>query len=160
MNLIPWRNKSRALATREPQHPLATFRDEVEQMFEQMRRDPWSLANFGERAGVLSPQLEMSETDSDVTVRAELPGLKPEDFELNVTGNTLRLTGEKRSEHREKHRGTVYSECAYGTFERTLRLPADVDAEHVDAQYKDGVLTVTIPKRADARPKKIAVRNA
>lgn len=95
------------------------------------------------------PQVEMTERDKDVVVSAELPGLDQKDIDVSVDDDVLILCGEKRSEHNEQDRH--FSERFYGRFERRLQLPTDVDEANVKATYKDGVLTVTLPKSSDSQ---------
>jgi HSP20 family protein len=95
------------------------------------------------------PSVEVSQTDRAVKVTAELPGLEDKDIDLNIENNVLTLKGEKRTETEDKDRH--YSERYYGRFERRLALPAEVDEEHAQATFKNGVLTVTLPKTDRAR---------
>jgi HSP20 family protein len=88
----------------------------------------------------------MSEHAKDSRLTAELPGLKVEDIDIIVTDGMLTIKGEKRSETDDHADGLILSERRYGAFERSLRLPADIDAEAVSATFKKGVLTVTMPK--------------
>jgi len=163
VDLIPWRskNRSRAGGSERGQRSRATLRDDVEGMFDRFWRDPWgtSLSALASRAGVL-PRLDLSESDNEITVRAELPGVKPEDIHVEVTGNVLRLSGEKTEEHSEQSGDTRWSECQYGSFSRMVQLPTAVDADKVDAAFKDGVLTITLPKHPEARPKRVEVHGA
>ena len=156
MDLIPWRNKSRSRES-ESQYPLDAFRNQVENVFERFMRDPWSAMGAG---GLEFPQLDVTECDDDVCVRAELPGVRPEDVNIEVTGNTLRLSGEKAEEREEKRGGTRYSERRFGSFSRIVQLPTQVDPDHVDATFKDGVLSVRLNKHAEARPRRIPVKAA
>ncbi len=152
MDLMPMRGK------RSGEHPLSRVRDEIDDVFDRFFRDP-----FGTSLGLLNqtasfPRLDLSETDNEVTVRAELPGVRPEDVNLEVTGNVLRISGQKSEEHEEMSRDFRYSERQYGSFARTIQLPTGVDANNVDATYKDGVLCIRMPKHPEAQPKRIEVR--
>jgi HSP20 family protein len=114
-------------------------------MFEDFARSfdlaPWS---GWEREG-LHPRTDVRETDDAVLVTAEMSGLEEKDFELNLTEGVLTLKGEKRHEHEEK--GAVHRiEGGYGSFQRTIPLPCEVVAEKATADYRNGVLTVTLPK--------------
>ncbi len=160
MDLIPFRHKRRSATSADlAQRPLASFRDEVEQLFERIVGDPWgagsSLVPWG---GNL--RLDLSESDKEVTVTAELPGVKPEDVNIEVTGNTLTLSGEKREETDERRGEYRYTERQFGQFSRTIQLPVPVDADKVSADVRDGVLTITAPKHPEATPRRIKVRNA
>jgi HSP20 family protein len=95
------------------------------------------------------PSVEVSETDKSLKVTAELPGMDEKDIELRIENNTLMVKGEKHTETQDKDRH--YSERFYGRFERRLVLPAEIDEERVEATFKNGVLTVTLPKTDRAR---------
>ena len=158
MDLIPWRNKGRRGSMPEVvERPLSRMRDEIDRLF----TDPWSggLPSLWSRADGF-PQIELAESDDDIAVRAEMPGVSPEDVRIEVTGNVLKLSGEKSAEKEEKGRNYHFSERQYGSFSRMIQLPSSVDADKVDATYKDGVLTITLPKRAEAKPRRIPVRGA
>ena len=94
------------------------------------------------------PSLEVSRTDKEVRITAEVPGVTEKDVELLVEDGVLTLRGEKKSETEDKDRG--YSERCYGRFERRIALPAGVDEENARAEFRDGVLTVTLPRSAEA----------
>ena len=99
----------------------------------------------------------MAEHDDAIVVKAELPGLNPDDIEVSVHGNTLTLSGEKKESSEDKGDNYYHVERRYGRFHRDVLLPAEVDAEKVEANYKDGVLTITVPKTEEAKPKKIKI---
>lgn len=103
------------------------------------------------------PPLDLREDDDKLTVSVELPGLKREDFEISLQDGNLRIAGEKKSENEKKDGSTYRSERFYGRFERAISLPVDVDGSKVQAVYRDGVLTITLPKAEKAKPKKIDV---
>lgn len=105
------------------------------------------------------PSVDLCEDKDRYVLRAELPGMKKEDIEVHVEGNTLTIAGEKRhEEHDKERRGAYRSERFFGRFQRSLTLPAQVDATRIDAQYKDGVLTLNLPKSEEAKRKQIAVK--
>jgi HSP20 family protein len=104
------------------------------------------------------PAVNVAETPETVVVTAELPGLDPKEIEISVVGDTLTIRGEKRFEREEKGKTWYRREIAGGKFTRSFTLPASVDAEHVDAACKAGILTITLPKRAEAKAKKIEVK--
>ena len=98
------------------------------------------------QAGVIAPRFEVSETDEAIVVEAELPGLDEKDIELTLQENVLTLKGEKKREEETKKKNCYISERSYGHFQRSLQLGANVDADNVNASFKKGVLTITIPK--------------
>ena len=104
--------------------------------------------------GVLAPRVDVAEDEKAVAVTAELPGVKEHEIEVTLLGDELTIKGEKRSEHEEKkdEQGRVVhrTERSYGAFQRTITIPYKVEADQVSAHFKDGVLTITLPKPADA----------
>jgi len=103
------------------------------------------------------PAVDVVEKDEAIEVMAELPGLTEKDFTVELCGGQLILSGEKKSEHEEEDGGYYYSECSYGSFQRAVELPCEVDGDKVHAQYKHGVLTVTLPKTESAQTKRVPV---
>ncbi len=104
------------------------------------------------------PSMDVSEDDKKVTVRAELPGIDPKDIQLTVEDHHMTLKGEKRSEKKEKGKNDHWAECFYGSFTRTFRLPDTIETTKIKAKLKNGILEITLPKRAESKPKKIAVQ--
>jgi len=104
--------------------------------------------------GVLAPRVDVAEDEKAVTLTAELPGVDEKDIDVSLVDDQLTIRGEKRSEHDEKKeedgRTLHRVERSYGAFQRTLALPHKVDPEHISAQFKDGVLKITLPKPPDA----------
>lgn len=103
------------------------------------------------------PRIEVRETDKEYQIHAEMPGLDKKDFHLSIEGDMLTLRGEKKKEHVEEGEQFYRSERAYGTFLRSFRLTDDVDRDKIKAEYKNGVLTVHLPKTERARGKEIPV---
>ncbi|MCI0341045.1 MAG: Hsp20/alpha crystallin family protein [Planctomycetales bacterium] len=108
--------------------------------------------------GTWVPPLSVCETPETVVVTTEVPGVDKESLDISITGNQLVLKGEKREESDEKGKTWHHIERSYGAFARSVLLPAPVDPTAVEAETKDGVLTVTVQKRAEAMPRKIAIR--
>ncbi len=111
---------------------------------------------FAEETG-FTPAFDVSETEKELIVRVEVPGIEKNDIKISLSSDVLTVTGEKRQEKEEKGEYRHSVERRYGAFSRTMRLPFEVEAEKVDATYKDGVLRITIPKSETARPKTIEV---
>jgi HSP20 family protein len=105
-----------------------------------------------------TPAVDIVETDHDLTIKAELPGMDPKDIEARVEGGALYLQGERKFESETKKENYHRVERSYGSFMRTFSLPTSVDAEKVAAEYKDGVLTLTLPKKEEAQAKTIKVQ--
>jgi HSP20 family protein len=122
------------------------FKSQVDTLFED-----WFGRSMG---GVLAPRVDIAEDHRVVVLTAELPGVKEADIEVSLAGDQLSIKGEKRSEHEEKkdlEERTVHRmERSYGAFQRTLTIPYQVDPAQVSAQFRDGVLTITLPKPPDA----------
>ncbi|MGI5917808.1 MAG: Hsp20/alpha crystallin family protein [Anaerolineae bacterium] len=102
--------------------------------------------------------LDMYETDHDLVVKTALPGVKPDDVEISVLGDTLTIQGEFKHEQDDEKRDYILRERRYGRFFRSVSLPRDVEADKARAEFEDGVLTLSIPKPESARPKTIKVR--
>lgn len=160
MNLIPWKTKREERSHNRPEYSMARLRNEMDQVFDRFMRDPFAFP-WGEdstTALAWGPQIDLSETEKELTIKAELPGIEPKEVEINVVGNVLTLRGEKKQEHEEKKRDYHYVERQYGSFHRSIPLPTYVNADKVDAHYKNGVLTITLEKRPEARAKRIEVK--
>ena len=151
-SLVPWRNnnKPQLPATREDFFdPFVTFRREMDRMFDDF---------FGNGAGALrpyqvtqglSPAIDIDDTDKEMVVKAELPGVTEKDVEVNLAGDVLTIKGEKKAEQEEKNGDSYYMERRFGSFARSIRLPFAVKDQDVEAKFSNGVLTVRLPKPAD-----------
>jgi HSP20 family protein len=158
MSLIPWRNKQHDGSEGELA-PLAALRGEMDRLLDSFFREPFGAMDWPAWAtGKWSPAIDVAESDKELTVRAELPGIDPKDLEVTVTGNQLVLSGEKKEESEHKGKDFYRSETRYGSFRREVPLPEGIDTEHVDAQYANGVLTLTLKKTAPAAVKRIEVK--
>jgi len=102
----------------------------------------------------------VTETDKEIEITAELPGLEEKDVQINVADNVLTIRGEKKAEKEEKDKNYRLIERSYGSFERSLELPAGVNADAIKASIAKGVLKVTVPKPAPAQSKKVEVKSA
>jgi HSP20 family protein len=111
-------------------------------------------------SGVMTPDIDVTETDREIRITAELPGMTDKDIAVEMSGDRLTIRGEKKEEHEETDKDYHVSERRYGSFRRSLRLPDSVDGAKVDAQMKDGVLTVVLPKSDAAKNKarKVAIK--
>ena len=155
MSLIPWRHKGEQ--TEDGTGTAITrLRNEMDQLFDQFFRDPWG-AMFRGGWGHALP-VDVSETDKEVCVTAELPGIDPKDVDINVSGNILSISGEKKEEREEKERNYQFMERSFGRFQRSIELPSSVDPDKVEATYKNGTLTVTLAKKPEAQRKRIEVK--
>lgn len=137
--------------------PLARFQDEMNDLFGRFFED-WPLAGLS-RNGSWFPALDIAEREDAVVVKAEIPGMKREDLDISVQDNHLTLSGEKKESEEHTEGEYYHSERRYGTFRREIPLPRGVDADNVEATYQDGVLTVTLPKSEEAKPRKIEIKS-
>jgi HSP20 family protein len=135
--------------------------DPVRLMREMLQWDPFAemLPSTVERGGGgFQPRFEVKETRDSYVFKADLPGVKEEDVDISLTGNRLTVSGKREGEERSEGERYFAYECTYGAFSRSFTMPDDVDAEHVHAELKDGVLTLVVPKRPEAQPRKITLR--
>jgi len=161
MNMVPWRDKrERTGGIAGIDTALSRFRDEVDGWFERFFRDPGDLSALSLPGSAGGPRMDLAESDDAITVKAELPGVDPKDIEISVTGNRLTLRGEKKQDREERGRDYHYVERQYGGFHRSIQLPTSVDSTKVSAEYKNGIVTVTLAKNPGAKAKRIPVRNA
>lgn len=149
-DLIPWSRQENRLpvpvgAERDRgDHPLLSLHREVNRLFDDVFRG-FSTPSFGGLGSSLSwPNVELGETDKEVRITAELPGLEEKDVDITVEEGVLTLRGEKKSEVEDKDRG--YTERSYGRFERQIGLPRGIEQDKASATFRNGVLTVTLPK--------------
>lgn len=143
-DLVPWR--TRELSRQSGENPVNSFRRELNHLFDDFFTEPLS-AN----GGGFSPGVDVSETDTAIEVKAELPGMDEKDVEVLLGDNTLTLRGEKKDESERTEEGVRIRENSYGRFERVIPLPAEVEAEKVNASFKKGVITVVLPKTEKAK---------
>ncbi len=151
-DLIPWNNRGREVGIHRDTdvHPFFALHREMNRMFDDVFRG-FDLASFGPTrtlSGVGWPQIDIDETDKEVRITAELPGLDDEDVSLELANGVLSISGEKRSESEDKARR--FSERFYGRFERRIPLD-DVDEDKASATFRNGVLSITVPKSAEAK---------
>ncbi|MCJ8521602.1 HSP20 family protein [Pseudorhizobium tarimense] len=164
-DLIPWgRNNGHWTPTafNENREPLLSLHREVNRLFDDVFRGfgvGLPSLNGGVSFGNVWPSVEISDQDNEIKVTAEVPGLDEKDIEVLLNDGVLTLRGEKRSETEDKER--QLSERYYGRFERRIPLAYEVEEDKVDAQFKNGLLTVVLPKteKAQSRVKRIAIRH-
>lgn len=136
----------------DPLDLVTDLQDDMNRLFSSsLRRGPRS------PLGDFFPSLEVKEDESQYLLHLDVPGMERKDLDISVSGNTLTVKGERKSEEHKKEKGCFYSERQYGSFQRSVELPTEVDPEKVAANYKDGVLELVLPKSEKARPKQIKV---
>ena len=154
MSLI--RYQAPELSTWSPFDRLSTLREEMNRLFES------TLPGFTDREdrllGVWSPPLDVFQDKDHVFVKCELPGMRKEDILISLHENTLTISGERKHEQEVKEGDGYRSERFFGRFHRSLTLPVPVQPNHVKAQYKDGLLAITLAKAEEAKAKQIEVK--
>ncbi len=164
-DLIPWGRNQQTTPSRyrDEGDPFMTLHREMNRLFDDVFRS-FDMAPFGSPGGMGRmagwPHVEIAETEKDVRISAELPGLEDKDVEVLMGDGVLTIRGEKKSEIEDRER--AFSERYYGRFERRIPLAWDVEEDKIDAAFKNGVLTVTMPKTAESKPnvKRIAINRA
>ncbi|HEU5125930.1 MAG TPA: Hsp20/alpha crystallin family protein [Verrucomicrobiae bacterium] len=153
MNMIRWQ---RPVLNQWPTlGRLTDIREELDRLFE----SPWTeLARTSQLLSGWTPALDLHEDKDNFVVKAELPGLKKEDIDISLHDGSLSISGERKSEEKFADAEVYRSERFVGRFQRTIALPSAVANDQVKAQYKDGILTVTLPKTEEAKPKQISVQ--
>ncbi len=143
-DLTPWR----------PFRELATLREEMNRLWDRF---------FGEREeelfiGEKFPSVDVSESEDKIVVTAEVPGMKPEEIDVSLSDGILTIKGERKQEKEEKDKNYHLVEIKYGQFSRSIRLPAEVKEDKVSAEYKNGILKITLPKTEEAKKKEIKIQ--
>ena len=145
-NLIRW----------QPMREMVTLRDAMDRLFDEAFTRPWGLTDGGRQ--VAAPSVDMFETENDVVIKATLPGMKAEDVDINVTGEMLTIKGETKEKSEIKDKAYHIREQRWGSFERNLPLPTSVLSDKAKAEFEDGILTITLPKAEEVKPKTITVK--
>jgi HSP20 family protein len=141
----------------DPFREIISLREAMDRLFEESFVRPFRLWPSVIDSEWTLP-IDMYETDEALVIKATLPGVEPKDVDITVTGNTLTIKGEIREEEEGK-RGTVhFQERRYGKFQRSISLPSTVDPNKAEAEFKNGILTLTLPKVEEAKPKRIPVK--
>jgi HSP20 family protein len=163
-SLIPWRRERAETAMIRPEDsPFVDLHRRMNDLFDSFFSDfetglsapPGLLA--GRRTALALPRVDVAETDTELVVSADLPGLEEKDLRVTVDDDVLSIRGTRQEEREEKKRSYHLMERSYGEFQRSIPLPADVDPDRVKASFKKGVLTVTLPKRPEAQAKRKAI---
>ncbi len=161
MSMLPWRRTCGARGDIQPMDvSLARIRSEIEHVFDRFLGDAWGISPLESVPARLGwgMRIDLTESDTRLVIKAELPGVGPDDVDVAVRGNVLSISGEKTRESEDDAGGVHYAERQHGRFERSVQLPTSVDAGNVDAVFKGGILTITLSKHPEASPKLIKVR--
>jgi len=148
-----------AIVRWEPFRDLVGYQDRLHRLFEDSLRgvargpaeDDWALG------GSWAPAVDIFEHEGNLVLKAELPGIEAKDVDIRLENNVLTLRGERHFDNEVKRESYHRVERSYGTFSRSFTLPSVVDQEKIKAEYKDGVLRVTLPKKDEAKPKQISI---
>lgn len=146
MNLIRW----------QPFSDMVTLRQAMDRLFDDSFVRPARFTGlFGE--GAETP-VDMYQTDEEVVVKATVPGVKPEQVDVTITGDTLTIKGETKTEEEVKKENYFRQERSYGAFSRSILLPSSLQTDKAEASFENGVLTLTIPKAEESKPKQIKIK--
>ena len=159
-NLVPRFGRKSLPVRQADADPFRDFQRQMNRLFDDFFGD-FPLAERDEGSawvpGAFVPRVDISETDDQVKVSAELPGMDDKDITVELQDDVLTIRGEKKSEHDDKGHNWFHREQSWGAFQRSIALPAGVEADQAKAQFKKGVLTFSAPKRAEERPQRHAV---
>ena len=150
MTLIRWRPESELLPR------ISDLNREMNRLFDSFLRS--DAADDGAFGSSWTPAVDILEQEDSYTLEAELPGLKKDDVKISVQDNLLTLRGEKKDERKESKKGYLRMETNYGSFTRSFTLPTTINASKIEAEFKDGILKIQIPKAEEAKPKMIEVK--
>ena len=145
------------LTRREPTREMVSMRDAMDRLFNDAFTRPFSLIRE-DGSTWSSPAIDMYQTDNEVVVKAALPGVKADQVQINVTGEILTIIGEMKQEAEKKDKAWHIREQRWGAFERSIVLPTDVISEKARADFENGILTITLPKAEQVKPKTITVK--
>jgi len=146
MDLVQWR----------PFREVARLRNEMDRLWDDYFGPGRRALQPLEEAWL--PAVDVAESPDKITVKAEIPGMEAKDIEISMVGDTLTIKGEKKAEREQKEENYHLVERSYGSFSRAMKLPAMVEADKVEATYKNGVLTVVLPKKEEVKPKAIEIK--
>ncbi len=148
LDIIPWRRKRK----------IEKVRDEFDEMFDRLFQSFSSgIPDLFRGDAEIWPDIDVIEDKKNIIVKAEVPGMEAGDFDISISDNVITIKGEKKQEKEEKEKNFYLMERRYGSFIRSIPLPAEVDNDKVEARYKKGVLKIVIPKKKESKESKIKV---
>jgi len=163
-DLVPtlWGNKNIPVR-HEEEHPFSVLQRDMNRMFDDFFKgfNTFSAGRLEGGWGVFHPTVDIKESEKEITIKAELPGMDEKDIDVSLANDVLTIQGEKKEEKEEKDKGYYYAERSFGSFRRVLPLPVGVNTQKAEASFKKGVLTITVPKTEEAKEKikKIAIKS-
>ena len=149
--------RDRTVARQQSSNPFMSLQQEIDRLFDDFGRG-WP--TLPAATAEVTPRMDVAETDKEYEITAELPGLEEKDVQVNIADDVLTIKGEKKAEKEQKDKNYHLFERSYGSFTRSLQLPAGVNADAIKASISNGVLKVTVPKPAPAQTKKVEVKSA
>ncbi|MBI3622448.1 MAG: Hsp20/alpha crystallin family protein [Nitrospirae bacterium] len=155
--------ETQAITTPRPFAGLTHMEQEMERWVDDVMGRPWrrlGMPDWWRRRELMprQPAVEIVEEKEQVIVKAEIPGLKKEEIQVNLSDGMLTISGERKEEVEKKEKGYYYSERSYGSFRRSIQLPAEVKADRVSAMFKDGVLEIRLPKTEQAKQREVTIK--
>jgi len=147
MALVRWR----------PFEDLMNITDELHRFFEDFFGERLPVRRSSEESPAWIPRVDIAETDDEIIVRADIPGMEKDEIKVTLSDNILTISGEKKIERDEKRENYHRVERVFGSFSRSFYIPTNVEADKIKASYKNGVLEVVLPKKESAKPKEIPV---
>lgn len=136
----------------DDRYPLTRLQNDMNRVFDRFF-DDFRLSEFSDRDLSAFPKIDIRETKKEVLVIAELPGLEVKDLDIRLTDNVLTLSGEKRQENEGDEENYYHMECTYGSFNRSISLPSEVESDTVKAEFKNGILKISMKKRPEEKRK-------
>lgn len=159
-HITPWQHKrSSDLDVRRETDPILSLKIEMNRMFESFFEQPFGLRSMEDWKG-FAPSIDVYETEKEIMVDAELPGMDEKDIEITLGNNILTISGKRESEETEKGKSFYRHELSYGSFKRSIQLPDEVDEDKIDATYSKGILKIVLPKseQSVSQRKKIVIK--
>ena len=145
-HITPWqRRRSSDLDVRRETDPILSLQNEMNRMFDTFFEYPFGLRPMGNWES-FAPSIDVYETDKEIKVDVELPGIDEKDIDITLGNNVLTISGKKETEETEKNKSFYRHERSYGSFRRSIQLPDDVDEDKIDATYNKGILKIVLPK--------------
>jgi HSP20 family protein len=140
----------------DPFSEMVSLRSAMDRLFEDSFVSPLTWRTVANGTGI-NPAVDVHETDDDIVVTAALPGIRPDDIDVTITGQNLALRGELKADDTVEHGQYIYRERRFGSFNRSFQLPVRVDGDRADASFSDGILTLRIPKADEVKPRQIRI---
>jgi HSP20 family protein len=145
----------------DPLSEMVTLRQAMDRLFEDSFVSPVTWRTLGSNGdSVVSAPVDVHETTDEIVVSASLPGVKPEDVEMTITGQTLTMKGEFKADDKIDRADYLYRERRFGSFNRSIQLPVRVEGDRAEASFENGVLTLRIPKSEEVKPRQIQIKPA